>query len=130
VTGGIVRVAAAVILRGDGQVLLAQRPSGKAYAGYWEFPGGKLEPGESSVAALEREIQEELGARIAVGEIIEIVEWPYPDKRVRISFFRCALDGELAPPGPLEMAWVRRGELPGYDFPPADAALITRLSRG
>ena len=66
----IVRVAAAVIVRANGQVLLAQRPPGKAYAGYWEFPGGKLEPGESAAAALARELHEELGItveRIAPG---------------------------------------------------------------
>ena len=61
---GIVRVAAAVILRGDGAVLLAQRPAGKAYAGYWEFPGGKLEPLETPAHALARELHEELGITV------------------------------------------------------------------
>lgn len=125
----IVEVVAAVIER-DGRVLITRRPPGTHLAGLWEFPGGKREPGESPVGALQREIREELGARVTVGEVIDAVEWSYPDKRVRISFFRCALDGELVPPGPLAMAWVRPDELPGYDFPPADAALIARLSRG
>ena len=62
-SGGVVRVAAAVLLRPDGQVLLAQRPAGKPYAGYWEFPGGKLELGETPAHALARELREELGWR-------------------------------------------------------------------
>ena len=60
----ITRVAAAVVLRADGTVLLAQRPPGKAYAGYWEFPGGKLEPGETPRQALDRELAEELGLTV------------------------------------------------------------------
>ena len=66
----MIEVAAAVIERPDGSFLLAQRPPGKVYAGYWEFPGGKVEPGESDIAALIRECVEEIGVRIAVGERI------------------------------------------------------------
>jgi mutator protein MutT len=125
----VVEVVAAVIEHG-GRVLITRRPPGTHLAGLWEFPGGKCEPGEPAADALEREIREELGARVTVGEVIDTVEWPYPEKRVRISFFRCALDGEIAPPQGLEMAWVSRDELPGYAFPAADAALIARLSHG
>src|SRR5262245_10720190 len=125
----VVEVVAAVIER-DGRLLITRRPAGTRLAGYWEFPGGKREPGERAVPALEREIREELGAEVRVGEIIDTVDWPYPDKRVRISFFRCALAGPLAPPGELEMAWVAPGELGRYEFPPADAALIARLGSG
>ena len=126
---GVVEVVAAVIERG-GRVLITRRPPGTHLAGLWEFPGGKREPGEAPGQALEREIHEELGAQVTVGEVIDTVEWLYPDKRVRISFFRCALASDLAPPGALEIAWVERGELARYEFPPADAALIDRLSRG
>ena len=63
---GVTRVAAAVVVRADGSVLLAQRPAGKPYAGYWEFPGGKLEPGESPRDALARELVEELGIVVRV----------------------------------------------------------------
>ena len=62
-----VEVAAAVLLRDDGRFLLGQRPAGKVYAGYWEFPGGKVEPGEAPLAALERELREELDVQIATG---------------------------------------------------------------
>ena len=83
-----VEVVAAVITRPDGSYLLAQRPSGKAYAGYWEFPGGKIEPGESALAALIREIREELGI-----EVLEAHPWlmrkhDYEHAAVRLRFFR------------------------------------------
>ncbi|MCC6472972.1 MAG: Nudix family hydrolase [Burkholderiales bacterium] len=85
----VVDVAVAVLIRAqDGRVLLARRPRGKVYAGYWEFPGGKVESGESAVAALAREIREELG--VDVGEahpwITRVFE--YPHARVRLHFFR------------------------------------------
>jgi 8-oxo-dGTP diphosphatase len=88
VSAGIVRVAAAVILRADGRVLLAQRPPGKAYAGYWEFPGGKLEPGESPRAALDRELHEELGLRVRRAAPWLVQRFVYPHAHVELHFFR------------------------------------------
>lgn len=84
----ITEVAAAVLTQPDGRVLLAQRPAGKAYAGYWEFPGGKVEPGESLEAALARELQEELGIVVsrACRWITRVFE--YPHATVRLNFFR------------------------------------------
>ena len=91
----MVRVAAAVILRPDGTVLLAQRPPGKAYAGYWEFPGGKLEAGESPVHALARELQEELGITVRAASPWIVQEYVYPHAHVELNFFRVyAFDGE------------------------------------
>lgn len=84
----IVRVAAAVILRGDGRVLLAQRPPGKAYAGYWEFPGGKLEPGETPMHALVRELHEELGIEVRRAAPWLTHEFVYPHAHVELNFFR------------------------------------------
>jgi len=124
-----VEVVAAVIER-DGKILITRRPPGAHLAGFWEFPGGKLLPGESAPQALRREIAEELGAEVAVGERIEAVEWPYPDKLVKIAFFRCAVRGEPRPLEGQEMAWVNPADLPSYAFPPADATLIGRLTRG
>jgi 8-oxo-dGTP diphosphatase len=86
----IVRVAAAVIQRADGDVLLAQRPAGKACAGYWEFPGGKLEPGETSAQALERELHEELGIVVRDASPWLTQEFVYPHAEVEIDFFRVA----------------------------------------
>jgi 8-oxo-dGTP diphosphatase len=84
----IVPVVAAVLIDGRGRFLLAQRPAGKVYAGYWEFPGGKIEPGESPEAALARELAEELGI-----EVMRATPWltrdhDYPHARVRLEFFR------------------------------------------
>ena len=87
-TAGLTRVAAAVILRPDGQVLLAQRPEGKAYAGYWEFPGGKFEPGETASEALARELNEELGLVVRRAAPWFIQRHVYPHAHVEIHFFR------------------------------------------
>ena len=124
-----VTVVAAVIERG-GLILITRRPAGSHLAGLWEFPGGKPDPGETFEDALRREITEELGATVIVGERIETVEWEYPDKRVRILFFRCGIDGEPSPLEGQEMAWVAPVDLPSYAFPAADAVLVERLSRG
>jgi 8-oxo-dGTP diphosphatase len=83
-----VQVAAAVITRADGQFLLAQRPAGKAYAGYWEFPGGKIENGESPLAALTRELHEELGIDIERAYPWITRDYDYPHAAVRLRFFR------------------------------------------
>ena len=82
----LVRVAAGVIARDDGRVLLAQRPPGKAYEGYWEFPGGKLEPGESIEAALGRELHEELGIDVTACQLWRTLEHDYPHAYVRLFF--------------------------------------------
>ncbi len=123
-----VEVVAAVIER-DGKMLIARRPADAHLGGLWEFPGGKPEPGETMEEALRREIEEELDAPATVGEEIETVEWTYPDKRIRLHFFRCRLHGEPRPLEGQEIAWVPRADLPRYQFPAADAALIERLSR-
>ena len=85
---GLVRVAAAVILGPDGRVLLAQRPVGKAFAGYWEFPGGKLEPGESPRHALVRELAEELGIAVRRAAPWLVQRYRYPHAHVELNFFR------------------------------------------
>jgi 8-oxo-dGTP diphosphatase len=121
-----VDVVAAVIER-DGLILIARRPAALHLGGLWEFPGGKPHPGESPQAALEREIREELGAAAAVGPLLETVDWTYPEKRVRLSFFRCTIAGEPRGLEGQEIVWVRPAELAAYRFPPADAVLLERL---
>jgi mutator protein MutT len=123
-----VEVVAAVIER-DGLLLITRRRAGTHLSGLWEFPGGKPEPGERLEDALVREIKEELGALVSVGEPIETVDWQYPDKRVSLTFFSCALSGEARPLEGQEMAWVKPSELSRYQFPEADATLIERLAR-
>jgi len=124
-----VEVVAAVIER-DGLLLITRRRAGTHLSGLWEFPGGKPELGERPEDALVREIKEELGALASVGEPIETVDWQYPDKRVSLTFFRCALSGDPRPLEGQEMAWVAPSDLSRYQFPEADAVLIERLRRG
>lgn len=121
-------VVAAVIER-EGRILLARRRAGSHLAGLWEFPGGKRQAGETPEAALVREIREELDAAVTVGELLEDVEWAYPEKTVTLRFFRCALDGEPRAAEGQELAWVAPADLGRYDFPPADRALVARLRR-
>ena len=110
---GIVEVAAAVLLRNDGgspQFLLAQRPAGKVYAGYWEFPGGKVEPGETMRDALVRELQEELGITVDRAWPWLCREFTYPHATVRLKFFRVASwHGEIAPIEHSGFAWQNTG---------------------
>ena len=124
----VIAVVAAVIERG-GRILITRRPKGAHLAGLWEFPGGKPEPGETEHRALIREVREELGVVLAPGERLAEVDWQYPEKRVRITFFRGAIVGEPRPLEGQELAWVTPAELDRYEFPPADAALLERLRR-
>ena len=82
----VTEVAVGVLVQPDGRFLLAQRPAGKPYEGYWEFPGGKLEPGESVEAALARELHEELGLDVTQCERWHILEHDYPHAYVRLHF--------------------------------------------
>ena len=83
---GVVDVAVGVLIRPDGDFLLTSRPSGKVYAGYWEFPGGKLEPGETVAQALQRELHEELGITIGPAAPWKVEMVDYPHALVRLSF--------------------------------------------
>jgi mutator protein MutT len=121
-------VVAAVIER-EGRILIARRPAGSHLGGLWEFPGGKRQAGETPEAALVREIREELDAAVTVGELLEDVEWSYPEKTVTLRFFRCALEGDPRAVEGQELAWVAPADLGRYDFPPADQALVARLRR-
>jgi 8-oxo-dGTP diphosphatase len=82
----IIEVAVGVLIRGEAELLLTSRPSGKVYAGYWEFPGGKLETGESVEQALRRELHEELGITIGTAHEICTTEHAYPHGHVRLHF--------------------------------------------
>ena len=84
-----VDVAVGILMRPDGDVLLGQRPDGKPYAGYWEFPGGKVEAGEDIFAALQREFMEELGVQVVSGEAWCCVEHVYEHAHVRLYFYIC-----------------------------------------
>ncbi len=123
----IIDVSAGLVFRA-GQLLITQRPAGTHLGGLWEFPGGKREPEESDEACLRRELLEELGIEVRVEELVEELVHEYPDKAVRLRFFRCSLTG--GEPQPLQcsaFAWVRQSELTSYAFPAADQRLLARL---
>jgi 8-oxo-dGTP diphosphatase len=123
-----VDVAVAVLIRSDGAVLLAQRPSNKVYSGYWEFPGGKIEPGEPVAEALKREIREELGIEIERAYPWITRVFTYPHATVRLHFFRVtAWRGE---PRALEhqaIAWQRPGAIELAPLLPANGPVLRSL---
>ena len=119
----------AAIIRRDDKILITQRHDHVHLPGLWEFPGGKVEPEESFEAALEREIREELGVRIAVGDVFFSVGHDYPTKSVRLHFFNCTIiEGEPQALDVADLRWVSPPELSQFEFPPADAELIRKLS--
>lgn len=126
----VVEVAAGLVRDEHGRYLITQRRRGSHLAGLWEFPGGKVEAGETPAACLRRELAEELSALFTVGALAETVRWEYPDRTVVLHFFECRLEsGTIAPQEEQGMEWVEPAHLSSYDFPPADRELIQRLSR-
>jgi 8-oxo-dGTP diphosphatase len=124
----VVRVAAAVILGSGGQVLLAQRPPGKAYAGYWEFPGGKVEPGESVHDALVRELCEELGLEVVDAAPWLVQRYTYPHADVELYFFRVfAFTGEPYGHDGQAFRWQTPGRFDVAPLLPANTAILRAL---
>ena len=121
-------VVAAVIEQQD-CFLITKRAAGDHLAGCWEFPGGKLESGESLTDALRREMREELDVEIEIGEQIDYVEHAYPNRSVCLHFYRCQLKGKPRPMLNQQIRWVKRRELTTLEFPLADKALIVRLTK-
>ncbi len=120
-----VRVVAAVIER-DRTVLVTRRHDDAERGGLWEFPGGKVEPGEGEPDALCREIREELGCDVSVGALLARHRHRYPDLEVELAFYRCVLagTGEPAPIGVAALAWAALGTLATYDFCEADLPVL------
>ncbi len=122
-----IEVSAALIFR-DGKLLIAQRHASAHLGGLWEFPGGKREPGETFEQCLAREIREELGVEIAVGELFETITHAYPEKTVHLKFFVCKLlSGEPKPVECAAVQWIPKDELSDYEFPAADVQLLQKL---
>jgi len=118
----------AAVIRDNGKILITQRLDSVHMARLWEFPGGKVEPGESLEVALEREIREEVGLEVRVIDEFFTVDHDYPAKSVRLHFFNCiVLQGEARPIDVADLRWVSPRDLGNYQFPPADADLIARL---
>jgi len=121
-------VVAAVIEHRD-RFLLTRRQDHVHLAGMWEFPGGKIGPGESHADALRREIVEELDADVVVRDLVFETTHTYPDRTVTLFFYRCDLLGTPTPMIGQEMEWIPRAELSSLLFPPADDELIKLLMR-
>ena len=119
-------VSAGVVME-SGKIMLCQRRA-EAHNGLkWEFPGGKLEPGETPEAALKRELEEELDIEIQVGDIVDAVLHRYPDRAVLVLFYACAImSGRPRCVDCNAIAWATPEELSGYDFAGADAAFVER----
>ena len=122
-------VVAAVVTRDD-RLMICRRPA-EAHNGLkWEFPGGKMEPGESPQQALAREMAEELDVRVQVDRVCDVVYYRYPDRDVLVLFYRCritqghprAMDGQA-------IEWASPESLPGFDFAGADRVFVDRLTR-
>lgn len=120
-------VAAAVVER-DGEYLVTRRVDGTHLAGFWEFPGGKCDPGETLARCLEREMLEELGCETVVADELLSVTHTYADRAVELHFFRCTVRQDPRPLLGQEIRWVARDTLRTLDFPPADDELIRLLT--
>lgn len=125
----VTEVAAGLIKRNN-RYLIARRKAGVHLAGFWEFPGGKREAGESLADCLRRELWEELSIQIDSPILYQIVRHEYSDKVVELHFFHCAIEqGEPVSLGCEEIRWVFPEELTQFTFPPADYAVIHSLQR-
>lgn len=120
-----IHVAVAVIRRADGQILLAKRADQQHQGGLWEFPGGKVEAGESVTAALHRELQEELGIRVTAARPLIKVRHDYADKQVLLDVWEVSsFSGEPHGAEGQPLAWVSPRQLPEYQFPAANQPIV------
>ena len=123
-------VVTAAVVEIDGRFLVTRRQRGVHLEGFWEFPGGKCDSGETLRECLARELLEELDIPSRIGEEIFTTAHAYADRSVELHFFRCELLGEPVPQLGQDMRWVSRAELATLEFPPADAELIGMLTHG
>ena len=122
-----IKVVAAIIIK-DGQVFATQRGYGE-FKGWWEFPGGKIEAGETPQEALVREIKEELETEIIVGELIDTIEYDYPTFRLSMDCFICNIkSGDLVLKEHMAAKWLSKEELDSVDWLPADLGLIPKIA--
>jgi 8-oxo-dGTP diphosphatase len=122
-----IEVTAAIIIQ-DGKVFATQRGYGD-WKGWWEFPGGKMEPGETPQEALTREILEELDAEIEIGELLDTVEWDYPAFHLKMHCFLCTLVSESIHLNEHEdAAWLSTETLDSVKWLPADEGLIPKIA--
>ena len=125
----LVDVTAAVIGGPDGRILVCSRPAGKHMAGKWEFPGGKIEPGETAEACIRREIREELGMEIAVGPVFTVMEHDYGVKYVRVTFFLAVSDDAPSAKDRQGFRWVTPEDMESVDFLDADRPVSAEIQK-
>ena len=126
----ILLVAACALIDRDGRILIAQRPEGKSMAGLWEFPGGKLEEGETPEEALVRELKEELDVETVESCLapIAFASHTYEDCHLLMPLFVCRKwQGTPVPKEGQTLAWAKANELGNYEMPPADIPLVAQL---
>lgn len=122
-----IEVVAAIIIK-DGQVFATQRGYGE-WQGWWEFPGGKIESGEAPEAALIREIREELNAEIAVGDLLQTIEWDYPTFHLTMHCYLCTLTSDnLHLNEHTDSAWLTKESLATVKWLPADVVLLDAIA--
>jgi 8-oxo-dGTP diphosphatase len=126
----IILVVAVALIDADGRVLLAERPEGRSLAGFWEFPGGKVEPGETPEAALIRELAEELGIDVAAACLapLSFASHAYEDFHLLMPLYVCRRwSGMVTPREGQRLRWVRASDLGTLPLPPADRPLVPML---
>ena len=122
----MIEVTAAVIYK-EGKFLICQRPKGKNCELLWEFPGGKIELGETGEQCIVREIQEELGVTLRVLRKLTDVVYDYPDRTVHLHFYVTEIEsGELVRKEHNAFAWITEADIPNYQFCPADAKMLSQ----
>ncbi len=123
------KLVVAALVREQGRILMSRRRADQAMPNLWEFPGGKVEPGEHPEAALVRELREELGCGIAVDGIHEVVFHAYPDFDLYMLVYASRIvEGRPRPVEVAELAWVEPTQLPAMDLLPADYPLARKLA--
>lgn len=130
VCSNFMQIVVAAVIERDGLILIGQRKPGKWHEFKWEFPGGKIEPGETPRAAIARELKEELGVTAEIGQCVAAYEYQYPGRsHIRLIFFAVTnFTGEMQGGEYHDMRWEKRERLPDYDFLEGDVDFVRSLA--